>query len=147
MEKINPSGLLVKSQEYRPFDNKWIDDVVNVLIQQRVQHCKKALDDAMNKNEAYFCNHLNSQYIMYVDENGKEYGHFSAPVYNHMVDFLDGGMPFDRLIIQQALRQYFYNVRYDGFTEDFDKVINMLKNYDKTRSDLENVLTEMMLVL
>lgn len=147
MKKIDPKelGLLVKSQEYKPFDNKWLDEAVMLLIRQRVQHCKEALDDAMAKGEAYLCNHSDSQYIIYV--NGNEYGHFGVPTYNHMIDYLNGGLPYDKGIIQQALRQHLYNVRYDGFTSELETVKDLLLTHNKTRSDLENALTEMMLVL
>ena len=149
MEKINVKelGLPVKSQEYRPFDHKWIDEVIKLLIEQRVKHCKAELDNAKNRDEAYICNHSNSQYIIYVDENGKEYGHFGVPTYNHMVDFLEGGMPYDKGIIQQALRQHFHNIKTREFMDCCENVIKILKSYNKLIADLENVLTEMMLIL
>lgn len=147
MKKINPKelGLLVKSQEYKPFDNKWLDEAIMLLIKQRVKHCKMQLDRAMAKGEAYLCNHLGSQYIIYVDNDGNAYGHFGTPTYNHMIDYLKGGLPYDKMIVQQALRQHHTNCRLRDMhcLEIYDK----LSDFSKTREDLENALTEMMLGL
>ena len=146
MEKINPKelGLLVKSQTYRNYDREWLYTAIETLIRLRVTHCSSALDLAMSRDEAYLCNHSDSEYIIYVDQNGEEYGHFSAPLYNVMVEFLDGHQPYSRLIIQQAIRQYLYNKNNDNAYRY--AVMEVLSESNKIEQDLENALTEMIVL-
>lgn len=141
MEKIDSSklGLLVKSVPFRKYDNNWMHRVITLLIQQRVHHCKSQLDEAMNNDEAFFMNHSDSETIVY--KNG---GHFAIPVYNEMVDWLDHGVDYNREITQQALRQHLNNLH--NKDRNWDTVINLLSEYRKTERDLENVLTEILLV-
>lgn len=146
MKKINSKELelLVKSVEpCHSLDTQWITEAIRVLILQRIQHCYAQLDNAISKDEAFFANHLESQVIIYVDNH--QYGHFGIPTYNHMVEYLEDNMPEDKLIVQQALRQYFENIRLKD--TNYYEVLDILTKWSKGESDLENALTEMMLIL
>ena len=81
MEKINVKdlNLLVASREIKLPDNKWLYEAIELLINQRVAHCRKALDSAIKNEEAFLQNHLDSQIIIYKSKQcGRIYGHFSA---------------------------------------------------------------------
>ena len=150
MEKINIKdlNLLVTSKEIKTPNPDWIYKAIELLIKQRVQHCKSELDEAISKSEAYFQNCLESQIIVYKDKSGNFYGHFSVPVYNNMVEFLNHtdsiSCYINKGIVQQALRQCFYNCHHESA---MDIVLMLLENYGKTKQDLEGALTELLLVM
>lgn len=147
MKKIDQKelGLLVKSQEYKSCNSEWLNEALNCLIQQRVIHCKSQLDYAMSKDEAFYCNHSNSDIIIYVNKDGNNYGHFGIPTYNHMVDYLNDGLPYDKGIIQQALRQHLENLHSDNAYRY--AVCSVLSEYQKDEKYLEGALTELLLIL
>lgn len=146
MKKIysDELNLLVHTKSFNQPETKWIDKAIELLIQQRVNHCKAKLDVAMSHDEAFFTNHLNSQYITYIDKDRNEYGHFSIPVYNMMIDYLINS-ELHRGIVQQALRQFTHNII--TFNTCKYEVKFLLEDYDKTEEDLANALTEIMLIL
>ena len=150
MEKINVKdlNLLVASREVKLPDNKWIYDAIELLINQRVKHCKLQLDKAIKNDEAFLMNHFDSPIVLFKSKlGGRVYGHFTEPVYNQMIVYLnhpeESAIYLDRGIAQQALRQYFYDLRYRK-TDDLEKLLN---EYQKDFKHLEDALTEIMLVL
>ena len=150
MEKINVKdlNLLVASREIKLPDNKWLYDAIELLINQRVSHCYKALNIAITNDEAFMQNHCDSQIIIYKSKQcGRIYGHFNVPVYNNMIEYLDNSdapaLYINSGIVQQALRQYFYDLRYRK-TGDLEK---LLDEYQKDFKHLEDALTEIMLII
>ena len=150
MEKLNIKdlNLLVTAREIKLPEIDWLHEAIELLIKQRVQHCRTELENAMLKDEAFFQNSFESPIIVYKNKSGKFYGHFSVPTYNSMIEFLNHtdsiSCYINRGIVQQALRQYFYilsNIKkFEGFC------FNLAK-YNKNYEDLEGALTELMLVL
>lgn len=156
MEKINIKdlNLLVTSKEIKMPEVDWIYEAIELLIKQRIKHCKSQLDEAISKDEAFFQNHLESQIIVYKDKSGEFYGHFSVPVYNDMIEFLNhtdlAAWHINRGIVQQALRQYLQILPEDEFDcgDDLLELRKLLYNkYKKNQDDLEGALTELMLVI
>lgn len=150
MEKINVKdlNLLVASREIKLPDNKWLYDAIELLINQRVSHCYKALNIAITNDEAFMQNHCDSQIIIYKSKQcGRIYGHFSVPVYNNMIEYLNNSdapaLYINKGIVQQALRQYFYDIRY----RDTDCLEKLLDEYQKDFKHLEDALTEIMLII
>lgn len=141
MKKINTKdlNLLVANVEFKGLNTEYIEECVKFLISLRVNHCRTQLEEAIKKDEAFYANHLDSEIIFFYGKSGKEYGHFSGPVYNIMMDFLNGDEQFDSpMIVQQALRQMFY------LKENSD-LKQILQKYNKTEEDLYMALTEMLL--
>ena len=136
--------LTVKTQKYREFETEWSDEAIRTLIIQRMHHCEYKLLRAIHQEEAFLCNHSDSQIVIFVDKDGNEYGHFSEPTYNSMVEFLNYFV-LNRGIIQQALRQYLSNIHNDD--RDRYEIQSILEKYNKKEQDLENTLTELILVL
>lgn len=144
MEKINIKdlNLTVKSVEHKMFNQDCLYEAVKHLIEKRINHCKEHLDLAISENRAF---QRDSQYIAYVSSiTKKEHGHFSIPVYNHMVEWLNNeSSTYDKCIIQQALRQLYYT----NLTSPYRTLFKILNKYNQTHWDLFNVLTEMIVVL
>lgn len=144
MEKINIKdlNLTVKSVEHKMFNQDCLYEAVKYLIKRRINHCKEQLDFAIHENHAFQRNHSDSQYIVYIGpRSGQETGHFSVPVYNHMIEWLNNeSSTYDKCIIQQALRQL--------YSYELEKELRIILNkYDYSDLDLFNTLTEMIVVL
>lgn len=141
MEQINIKdlNLIVKSVEHKMFNQDCLYEAIKHLIERRIEHCKEQLDFAIRENHAFQRDHNTSQYIVYI-VNGKERGHFSVPVYNHMVEWLNNeSSTYDKCIVQQALRQLYF--------EEETEICAILGKYNHAHSDLFNALTEMIVVL
>lgn len=134
MEKIKKIELLVYTPE-ESFD--FTQEVVKFLINKRVQHCYSELQEAIKNDEAGYWIHETSNVIVY--KNGK---HFSIPVYNHMVDFLNGDAPLDIAIVQQAIRSY----QYMTCNDDLEFSI-LLNKYDKKFEDAFRTITDLIVLV
>lgn len=150
MERIDITkyNLPVTEREHELPKLDWLYEAIKLLINQRVAHCRSQLEETIKKGEAYI-EYKYSPIVFYKNAKGEEYGHFSEPVYNDMIEFLNHidhiEYHLNKMIVQQALRQYFYNSHnYSSLNND---MLLILEKYNKTYEDLEGALTEMMLVM
>lgn len=138
MEKITKIELLVYNQSAPQESFDFTQEVVRFLLEKRVQHCYSELQEAIENDSAGYLTSSNSQIIVYKNGN-----HFSIPVYNHMVDFLDGGIPYDLEIVQQAIRSY------NALTPEEDQVFldEVLRKYNKDWQDAFRVITDLIVLV
>lgn len=101
------------------------------LIESRIHHCEEQLVENTLQNNTL----IRGEVIHYGDG-----GHFSIPVYDALVRFVNNEIEKDRLIVQQALRQYLLLVRTnDESLSELEEIIS--------REDIEGCLTEDLLVI
>lgn len=127
---------------FREIDWYIINETIRLLIKGRIQHCEDELAKATIASETMFDNSISQQIFF---KNG---GHFSIPVYNQMVEWYNSGQNLQdasALITQQALRHYFYLLRTED-TEALTELENALISGSYTLEDLENILTEDILI-
>lgn len=138
MEKITKIELLVYNQLAPRESFDFTQEVVRFLIERRVQHCYSELQEAIKNDSAGYLTSVDSQIIVYKNGN-----HFSIPVYNHMVDFLNGGIPCDLEIVQQAIRSY------NALTPEEDEAFldEILRKYDKDWHDAFRVITDLIVLV
>lgn len=138
MEKITKIELLVYNQPAPQESFDFTQEVVKFLIERRVQHCYSELQEAIKNNSAGYLISIDSQTIVYKNGN-----HFSIPVYNHMIDFLNGSIPFDLMIVQQAIRSY------NALTPEEDQAFEdeILHKYSKDWQDTFRVITDLIVLV
>lgn len=138
MEKITKIELLVYNQPAPQESFDFTQEVVRFLIERRVQHCYSELRNAIENNSAGYLISIDSQTIVYKNGN-----HFSIPVYNHMIDFLNGGISYDLGIVQQAIRSY------SALTPEEDQAFEdeILRKYDKSWQDAFRVITDLIVLV
>jgi hypothetical protein len=112
-----------ETNEVYTYDHKDLDFIKD-LINDRMYHCQSELQQHIDTAER------NGNFIYYrVDD---EIRHFSIPVYEMMLKWITSLMDrcqitasdLNQGIVQQALRQLFYEVRYGIYVNNDDKSVD-----------------------
>ena len=146
MNKIQMSdlNLSVKESVRKTPDKDWVNEIIYALIWQRINYYRNELEKAMAKGHAYQMNTVNSEIVIY-NNGSEEYGHFSIPIYNTLVDWYEKFFELNRFVVQQALRQHLINLN-DISSLNTKRIISINRKYDQTLDDVGLMLTELMMI-